>query len=124
MKKLIFTLMLLFLVSLSSVNAVYYYERTESRSSDGSYSSKEIEFRGTVSGYAEDSDYRERRSCSRSDSRRAYVNRYYGRGYSDRCSGRYYSRPSTRTSRYDDRDIISDSYYNYRGRDTIRTSRY
>src|SRR3989344_3359267 len=123
MKKLIFTLMLLFLVSLSSVNAVYYYERTESRSSDGSYSSKEIEFRGTVSGYAED-DYRERRYCSRSDSRRAYANRYYGRGYSDRCSGRYYSRPSTRSSRYDNRDIVSDSYYNYRGRDISRISRY
>ncbi len=124
MNKQIFTLMLLFLISLSSVNAAYYYERTESRSPDGSYSSKEIEFRGTVSGYAEDSDYRERRSCSRSDYRRNYVNRYYGRGYSDRCSGRYYSRPSTKTSRYDDRDIMRDSYYNYRGRDIFRTSRY
>ena len=123
MNKLIFSLMLLFLISLSSVNAAYYYERTESRSPDGSYSSKEIEFRGSVSGYAED-DYRERRSCSRSDYRRSYVNRYYGRGYSDRCSGRYYSRPSTRDSRYDDRDIVTDSYYNYRGRDTIRISRY
>lgn len=114
--------MLLFLISLSSVNAIYYYERTESRSPDGSYASKEIEFRGTVSGYAED-DNVGRRSCSRSDYRRAYVNRYYGRGYSDRCNGRYYSRP-TRSSSYDDRDIMRDSYYNYRGRDTIRVSRY
>ena len=124
MNKQVLTLMLLFLVSLTSVNAVYYYERTESRTADGAYSTKEIEFRGTVSGYAEDSDYVSRRSCSRSDYRRASINRYYGNGYSTRCGGRYYSRPVTRRDLDRSNEIIRDSYYNYRGRDTTRTSRY
>lgn len=125
MKKLIFSLMLLFLVSLSSVNAIYYYERTESRSADGSYSSREIEFRGSVSGYAEDDDYRN--SCTRSERRRYYSDRYYGRGYSDRCGRDYYrSRP---VYRYDDGergsyDIERNYSYDYMGRRTTRTSRY
>lgn len=123
MKKLIFSLMLLFLISLASVNAIYYYERTESRSADGSYSSKEIEFRGTVSGYAEDDDYRGRRTCTRSERRRADYNRYHGRGYSDRCSGRYYYRETPyRTVRAE--DINRNYSYDYMGRQVTRTSRY
>lgn len=121
MNKLIFAFALLFLISLSSVNAIYYHERTESRTADGAYSLKEIEFRGTVSGYAEDDNYTERDHCTRSERRRADYNRYHGRGYSGRCSGRYYSRP-VRSSSYD--SIDRNYSYDYMGRQVTRTSTY
>lgn len=123
MNKLIFTFMLLFLISLSSVNAIYYYEKTESRSADGSYSSREIEFRGSVSGYAEDDDYRN--SCTRSERRRYYSDRYSGRGYSDRCGREYYrSRPVYRYYDRESYDIERNYSYDYLGRQITRTSRY
>src|SRR5574341_713267 len=120
MNKSIFVFAFLFLVSFASVDAIYYYERTESRSADGSYSSKEIEFRGSVSGYAEDDDYRGRRTCTRSERRRYYSDRYYGRGYSDRCARRYYYRESPyRITRYD--DVERNYSYDYRGRRVTRS---
>ncbi len=135
--KFVLSIVLLLILGSVSVNAGYYYERTYSRTSDGNTFEKEIEFRGSFGGpsYSDDYDryYDGRyRKCSNRDSRRNYYNRYLGRGYSTRCSGRYYYRgyyqPTSRTTNvypdttYNRRE--GTSTYTYRGRTITRTTRY
>ncbi|MDP4012663.1 MAG: hypothetical protein Q8R00_03615 [Candidatus Nanoarchaeia archaeon] len=129
-KRLILSFVILFLISFASVDALYYYERTYSTTSNGNTFEKEIEFRGSV-GPAYHDDYdRYYDGCSRRDASRTYYNRYAGRGYSVRCLGSRYYRPA-RTSDY---TSSRDSYttprytntysYDYNGRTVTRTSRY
>ncbi len=125
-KKLILSFVFIMLISFASVEAIYYREKTESRTADGAYSYREIEFRGSVSGYAEDDSYRGRNYCSRRDYRKYYSDRYYGRGYSSRCDRRDYYRDRPVYTTYDkyNYNLERTNNYSYMGRSVTRTSRY